>query len=85
MAETKRRKRMLVLLVVALIAAGCSSGSSKSAHTAPVIAKVALGSAGVAPYKAGGSVGQVWVTGAHPGEALQLVAADGSLVAARVR
>ena len=69
-----------VILVVAMLLGACTSSSSKpsaSAHTA----KLDLGRAGVAAFKAGGSVGQVYVTGAHPGANLQLVDSAGAVVA----
>jgi predicted acyl esterase len=60
-------------LLVALLTAGIGIGS------APLIAPTAgAATPSAAPLVAGGSVNQVWVTGAPPGAALALVAANGS-------
>src|SRR5207342_750216 len=45
------------------------------------LVKLDLARAGTAPFKSGGSVGQVYVTGAREGQNLQLVRADGRVVA----
>ena len=69
-------------IVVAMLLGACSSsGSSGKAtgHNAQ-LATLDLAHAAAAPFKAGGSVSQVYVTGAHAGQNLQLVRADGSVV-----
>jgi hypothetical protein len=63
---------------LALLLGACTSSGGGSANaTKPTLD---LAHAGAAPFKAGGSVGQVYVTGAHAGDDLQLVR-DGSVVA----
>ncbi len=71
---------VVLVLVVAILLGACSSSSSKPSAGAHGV-KLDLGQAGAAPFKAGGSVGQVYVTGAHAGDALQLVNASGEVVA----
>ena len=78
------RRAIVLTVVVVILLAACSSSSSspKAATPAPArFVKLDLGTASAAPFKAGGSVGQVYVTGAGAGEALQLVRADGSVIA----
>src|SRR3954467_4404556 len=48
--------------------------------TSPPPSRLRLSQAGPAAFEAHGSVGQVWLTGASPDEALYLVARDGSIV-----
>jgi uncharacterized protein len=77
--------RTIALTAAVAIAIGaCSSSSSDSgsgAKDSTALVKVNLAVARVAPFKAGGSVGQVYVTGAHAGETLQLVRNDGGVLA----
>ena len=64
-AALLRKRLVLVPLVLALLLGACtSSGSSKAKAKQP---RVDLASAGAATFTAGGSVGQVYVTGAPKG------------------
>ena len=67
-----------LVMVTALVLGSCSSSASKSGSGAP---KLDLAHATAAPFVAGGSVGQVYVTGATASENLQLVNAAGEVVA----
>jgi uncharacterized protein len=70
--------------VVALTLGACSSNSSHSgsgSSGATDLVKVDLAAAHPAGFHAGGSVGQVYVTGATAGEDLQLVRSDSGVVA----
>ena len=72
-------RRLAIAVALALLLGACSSSGSKSGSAANA-AKLDLAHAGAATFTAGGSVGQVYVTGAHPGVTLQLVH-NGSVVA----
>ena len=75
--------RIITLTSVLALALGACSSSSHSGSGSPGLAlvKVDLAAAHRAPFHAGGSVGQVYVTGATAGEDLQLVRSDGGVVA----
>ncbi len=73
---------VLLTVVVALVLASCSSGgSSAKSSPSPTTVKVDLATAGEAKFTTGGSVGQVYVTGAPAGDDLELVRTDGVLIA----
>jgi hypothetical protein len=81
MAIKRRRVAPVAIAVVMTILIGaCTSGSSKP-KTVSKLPTLDLANAGPAPFSSGGSVGQVYVTGAQRGEALQLVRADGHVIA----
>jgi predicted acyl esterase len=82
MSTSKRRtgaRTVALAIVIAILLAGCTNGGSSAAR--PSVAKIDLGPARAAQFKAGGSVGQVWVVGARAGQMLQLVGGDGHLIA----
>ena len=73
---------VLLTVVVALVLASCSSGgSSAKSSPSPTTVKVDLATAGEAKFTTGGSVGQVYVTGAPAGDDLELVRTDGVVIA----
>ena len=81
MARKRRTIAPLAIVVsLAIVLSACSSSGSGSAHAAK-LTKLDLSHAGSATFTAGGSVGQVYVTGAPAGASLQLVHADGSVIA----
>ncbi len=83
-AAHARAQVAVVVVVVALLAAACSSGShvgSLGAQSAPAGVTLDLTRAGTASFRAGGSVGQVYVTAARPGQSLRLVSSGGRVVA----
>jgi len=71
----------LTLVMAVLIAACTSGGSGPAGAGSDHLVKLDLGAARSAPFRAVGSVGQVYVIGARAGEDLQLVRADGSVIA----
>jgi uncharacterized protein len=75
------RRAIVLTVVVAIGLAACSSSGGVKPATAPRIDTIDLSHAPAAPFKAGGSVGQVYVTSAHAHEVLHLVRADGGLIA----
>src|SRR4051794_33090817 len=79
-AALLRKRLVLVPLVLALLLAACSSSSSPKAEPATKRASLDLNGAGAATFSSGGSVGQVYVTGAPKGDDLQLVH-DGAVIA----
>jgi predicted acyl esterase len=73
---------IVLTIVIAMMLGACTSGGSGSVGAgSDDRVKLNLGLAGTASFRAGGSVGQVYVTGARAGEDLQLVGADGSVIA----
>ena len=69
-----------VVTVMAVLLGACSSSDKKSAPPSQQTT-VDLTGAKAASFTTGGSVGQVYVTGAHPGATLRLVNSDGSVIA----
>jgi len=74
-------RSVAVTVVVALAIAGCSSSSKSGSAAGVKLVKLDLEAATVAPFKVGGSVGQVYVTGATAGTDLQLVNGDQQVIA----
>ena len=82
MSAPRRRIAPVCLVVVAAVVLGaCSSSSSGGSHAAKPNPGIDLSHAGAAPFEAGGSVGQIYVTGARAGENLQVVSSAGAVVA----
>ncbi|HTD49672.1 MAG TPA: hypothetical protein VK771_03675, partial [Acidimicrobiia bacterium] len=80
--SSRHRLRPTVLAVVAATVLGaCTSSSSSTAHSTTPTPRLDLAHAAPAPFHAGGSVGQVYVFGAHAGQNLQLVSAAGDAIA----
>jgi uncharacterized protein len=72
---------VVLTIVMAMMLGACTSGSSGSVGAGTDgLVKLNLGLADAAPFRAGGSVGQVYVIGARAGEDLQLVRADGRVI-----
>ncbi len=81
---TTRRAPVALVLAGALLLGACTSSTAKSGsepESTQQLPKLDLAAAGAAPFTAGGSVGQVYVTGADAGESLRLVRSDGAVVA----
>src|SRR6187551_858679 len=79
-----RRVPIALVLAGALLLGACTSSTAKSdSDPAPTqqLPTLDLTAAGAAPFTAGGSVGQVYVTGGDPRLPLQLVRSDGSVIA----
>jgi predicted acyl esterase len=78
-----RRAPIALVLAGALLLGACTSSTPKSdsdAGSTQQLPTLDLAGAGAAPFTAGGSVGQVYVTGADAQEPLQLVRSDGSVI-----
>src|SRR3954469_4269823 len=81
---TRRRAPLALALAGAMLLGACTSSTAKSASGSGDTAKLPqldLRQAAAAPFASGGSVGQVYVTGAQTGEKLQLVRSDGGVIA----
>jgi len=74
-------RTVTVAVVVALAIAGCSSSSKSGSAADAKLVKLDLGAASAAVFAVGGSVGQVYVTGATAGTDLQLVNGDQRVIA----
>ncbi len=70
-----------VIVVLALALGACSSSSGAKSAKPSALVKLDLSHATAASFAARGSVGQVYVLGAHTGESLELVRADGGVIA----
>src|SRR5258708_1901760 len=66
---------------MAIVLGACSSSSDTPRARPPLRTTIDLTGAKVASFTTGGSVGQVYVTGAHPGTTLRLVNSDGGVIA----
>jgi predicted acyl esterase len=79
---SRHRRWSTVMAVVAAIAPGaCASSAAGTSHGAAPAPRLDLSHAGTASFHAGGSVGQVYVIGAHAGQPLQLVSSGGTVIA----
>src|SRR5580692_528758 len=81
MSSRHRLRSTVVAVVAAIVLGACTSSSSSAAHSTAPAARLDLSHAAPAPFDAGGSVGQVYVIGAHAGQNLQLVNAGGDAIA----
>jgi predicted acyl esterase len=81
---TTRRAPIALVLAGAILLGACTSSTAKSdpdSGSTQQLPTLDLAAAGAAVFTAGGSVGQVHVTGADARESLQLVRSDGSVLA----
>jgi hypothetical protein len=68
-------------VVAATVLGACAGSGSSAAHGTTPTVRLDLSHAAMAAFHAGGSVGQVYVIGAHAGQNLQLVSSGGDVIA----
>jgi len=81
MSSGHRLRSTVVAVVAAIVLGACASSATSASHGTAPAPRLNLAHAAAASFHAGGSVGQVYVIGAHAGQNLQLVSSSGSVIA----